>query len=169
MIDTILTALFSSLFGALFAIAVARYSKTKAERDSGLASDYLKIADMSGEQLERKINQITLLEGRIDKQDTLIDELRSKNAELLRDNQNLGARITKMQLEETERERAERERSRAIADQIEGLGNYIKVLIDTLRAHDIDIPPRPDILKNKDTLEKIRSLKFPINPDDPFV
>jgi len=51
--------------GALAAVLIARFSKTKAERESGLAADYLKLADMSGDQLEKRINLIGKLESRI--------------------------------------------------------------------------------------------------------
>jgi hypothetical protein len=168
MFETIITSLFSAMFGAIFAIAVARYSKTKEERAASSASDWIKIADMTGDQLEKKINQIAQLEVRIDKQDALISELKTKNEDLARENNNLNARITKIQLEETERERVETERSKAIADLLEAMWDYIKTLIDALREHEIDIPPRPDKLKNRETLEKIRSLNFPIRTDDPF-
>ena len=72
----------SALLGALAAILVARYSKTKAERESGLAADYLKLADMTGEQLEKKINLITLLETRIDELEEKRLEQEIENAEL---------------------------------------------------------------------------------------
>ena len=74
-INFILTAFISALLGALAPILIARYSKTKAERDSGLASDYLKLVDMSGEQLEKKINLIDKLERRIEELETENEEL----------------------------------------------------------------------------------------------
>ena len=51
--------------GGLVQYLVARFNKNKAERDSGLVSDYIKITDMTGAQLERKINQIDKLEAKI--------------------------------------------------------------------------------------------------------
>src|SRR5215213_7524433 len=66
-IQTVIIALIGSVGGAISTILIARYSKNKQERDSGLASDYLKIADMSGLQLEKKINQVDRLEAEIEK------------------------------------------------------------------------------------------------------
>lgn len=92
---------------------------TRKSRDAGLVSDYLKIADMTGEQLEKKINQINVLE---------------------KDVESLQAQITAIRLDA-------RNKEIELTSVIDALKAYIKVLIDELRRHDIDIPARPEILK----------------------
>lgn len=98
---------------------VVQYINGKKSRDAGLASDYLKIADMTGDQLEKKINQINVLEHQID---------------------SLQAQLTAMQIDH---------RNQQVQNEkvIEALKAYIKVLIDILRQNNIEIPARPDILK----------------------
>ena len=81
VLPTIISALVGALAGALGSILIARYSKPKAERDSGIAADYLKLVDMSGEQLEKKINKIGQLEKRIDELEKENDELRPLRSE----------------------------------------------------------------------------------------
>jgi hypothetical protein len=65
-IFSLVTILISALAGALGSVLIARYSKGKQERESGLVSDYIKITDMTGAQLERKINQVDRLEVEIE-------------------------------------------------------------------------------------------------------
>jgi uncharacterized protein (UPF0335 family) len=98
---------------------VWQWIANKRARDAGLASDYLKIADMTGEQLEKKINKINVLE---------------------KDIEALQAQITAVQLDA-------RNHQLELLRVIEALKAYVKVLIDILREHEIEIPPRPDILK----------------------
>jgi uncharacterized protein (UPF0335 family) len=101
------------------AMQVWQWISNKKARDAGLASDYLKIADMTGEQLEKKINKINVLE---------------------KDIEALQAQITAVQLDA-------RNHQLELLQVIEALKAYIKILIDILRKHEIEIPPRPDILK----------------------
>ena len=119
------------LFVALVSLLwnVWQWVSSRRSRDAGLASDYLRIADMTAEQLEKKINQINILE---------------KHAEAQQ------AQIIAIQLDA-------RNKQVELTNIIEALKGYIKVLIDELRKHDIDIPPRPDILKESDP--HIRPLK----------
>ena len=117
-------------------IELIKWFNSRRSRDAGLVTDYLKIADMSGEQLERKVNQINVLEAQI-------EALRAQIA-------SLQAQITAAQIDSNTRQ-TENERV------IEALKDYIKVLIDELRRHDMDIPPRPDILKESNP--KIKAVK----------
>lgn len=109
---------------------VWQWIANRKTREAGLASDYLRIADMSGEQLEKKINQINVLEKQVE---------------------SLQAQITAMQIDHHNKEVEN-------TKVIEALKLYIKVLIDILRAHSIDIPARPDILKESDP--KIKAIKL---------
>lgn len=145
LINYAITAIIAALVGALSQILVARYSKPKQERGADLVDKYIKITDMTAEQLEEKINQIARLETKVDLQKKEID--------------GLNARITSMVFDGDVRDKRENERNKAIADKIQGLEDYIKTLINALREHDIDIPPRPDILKDGDTLEKIKAVR----------
>lgn len=110
-------------------IELIKWINTRRSRDAGLVTDYLKIADMTGEQLEKKINQVNVLEAKIE---------------------SLQAQITAMQLDNNNKQ-IENDRV------IEALKAYIKVLIDELRRHNMDIPPRPDILRESNP--KIKAIK----------
>lgn len=134
--ELIATAIFSAILGALTPILIARFSKTKRERELDLAAGYIKLVDMTGEQLEAKINQISKLEERINLQQREID--------------GLNAQIVSMKIDE-------RAKELRLTAKIEALEQYIKLLIDILRAHDIEIPPRPDVLKESDPkLKKVK-------------
>jgi hypothetical protein len=129
LLNYLITALIAATAGAIAPILVARFSKTREERESGLASDYLKIADMSGEQLEKKINQVNVLE--------------AKTA-------SLQAQIIAMQIDHNTQQVEN-------LKVIEALKDYIKVLIGVLREHDMEVPPRPEILR--ETNPKMKALK----------
>jgi TolA-binding protein len=102
---------------------------TKRARDAGLVSDYIKIADMTGEQLEKKINQINVLEKQVE---------------------SLQAQITAMQIDHNNKQIENNKVMQAMKD-------YIGVLIAILREHKIEIPQRPDILKESNP--KIQAIK----------
>lgn len=76
----------------------------------------------------------------------------------------LQARLTAMQIDEQKKSVQENERNQAIAEKIGALEDWSKTLVDTLRKNNIEVPPRPDKLKDRDTLEKIRAVQFPIKP-----
>lgn len=79
----------------------------------------------------------------------LLNEYQEDNAELRAEVSSLKAEIVSMRIDE----RAKEARMNL---KIEALEQYIKLLIDTLRAASIDIPPRPDVLKESDP--KIRKM-----------
>ena len=80
----------------------------------------------------------------------LLDEYQDDNATLRKEVDALRAEIISMRIDE----RAKELRLNA---KIEALEQYIKLLIDTLRNNNLDIPPRPDILKESDP--KIKPIK----------
>jgi hypothetical protein len=143
IINYVITAVFAALVGALTPILVARFSKTRRERELDLASGYIRLVDMTSDQLESKINQIGLLEKQLN---ILEDKIMLQRREI----DGLNARIIAMQIDEQAKE------TRWLA-KFDALEQYIKLLIDILRAHDIEIPPRPDILKESDP--KIKRMK----------
>ena len=80
----------------------------------------------------------------------LLDEYQDDNATLRKEVDVLRTEIMSMRIDE----RAKELRLNA---KIEALEQYIKLLIDTLRNNNLDIPPRPDILKESDP--KIKPIK----------
>jgi hypothetical protein len=150
LIQVVITALVSSIGGALSAILIARYSKRKEERDSGLASDYLKIADMSGVQLEKKINQVDRLEKEIE----IIKEARRlRDIETQHERDELKARI-QSDLMETQELRNEAQRLRGVvAQQARQL----------LRVEDVAIRAGEFIDKIKIAVQDIPGVKLDLN------
>src|SRR5688572_17614861 len=91
------------VLGGLIQFLVARFNKNKAERDSGLVSDYIKITDMTGAQLERKINQVDRLEAKIDAQEAEQEAHRiARNKEIAELKQAHEAQITELQVRITD-------------------------------------------------------------------
>lgn len=142
-INLILTAIVSAIVGALMQIMVARFSKPKGERRADLADKWLKIADMSADQVEERINYIATLDARIRQQEEKI-VLQQKEID------GLNARIVSMQIDE-------RAKDARLTAKIEALEQYVGLLINILRSHHIDIPPRPDVLK--ESSPKIAKMK----------
>jgi hypothetical protein len=153
-IVTILVAFASGFIAPLIKDYWQRKSRRKVETEADLD-----ISDAAQKIVNGSASAVGVMEG-------LLKRYETKLKDQDRDIKNLKARITAMQIEEKNREKAEGERNNAIADQIDSLGKYIKVLIDTLREHDIPIPPRPKALKDRDTLDKIRAIKWPIKPGE---
>jgi chromosome segregation ATPase len=77
-INPLVTLIIGGLVTALGQLILARYAKPKRERDAALSEVYLKLADMTADQLEEKINRITHL----DKQ---VQEMAEDNRKLKRD------------------------------------------------------------------------------------
>lgn len=115
--------------------------KTKSETEFNVAQSANEITEggeravaAASRMLEYHEKRSQALASRVDEQD--------KELTLLK------AQITAFQIDE----RAKEARLNA---KIEALEQYIKLLIDTLRAHNIDIPPRPEILKESDPKIKV--------------
>lgn len=87
IITIILTAVIS---GILSPIIVARFTKSKKEKDVSLAADYLKLADMTAEQLEKTLNKVSTL----DKDMGVLE----------RENRKLSEEVDKMQKSRKERD-----------------------------------------------------------------
>ena len=67
--------------------------------------------------------------------------------ELQEDNAQLRLELSRLRTELFDLRVLEAEKGKQLTEIIEALKEYIKILIDSLRAHNIEIPPRPDILK----------------------
>ena len=154
MVIPVLVGLVSGAITPIVIELLRRKSKmqSEAETDVDVAEAAQKIVSGSASAVDVMTDLLKRYDLKIEEQE--------------REIRNLQAQITKMQLDERARERYENVRNKAIADKIEGLENYIKTLIDTLRTNNLEIPPRPEILKNRDTLDKIRAIQFPIKPGE---
>ena len=129
--------------------------KTESEIDLDISDAAQKIANGSASAVE-------VLEKLLMRYDKKIQDQDKKIQDQEREISNLNARITAMRIDEEARDRLDRERNIAIVNKFEALQDYIKVLVDTLRNNDIKIPPRPQLLKERDTLDDIKAIKFPI-------
>lgn len=149
MSEQVVTVIISVFGGALASIAVQRWGKTRQERkdeqaknDAGVATDYLKLADMTAERLEKM-------------------ELQGEKQRL--EISNLSARITKLQIELGEKDRELAIFKRAFAEKIEAFQKYVKELTDIMEANNIKAPTMPHRLTG-DTIDQIKRIQFPIKP-----
>jgi hypothetical protein len=152
-IGSLVTILISALAGALGSVLIARYSKSKQERDSGLVSDYINIADMTGAQLERKINQVDRLEVEIE----AIKKARAeRDIETQKERDELKARI-QADLIETTRLRNEHAQAQGqivkLEDMVIKMGDYIDKMKTAMQDANIPVPLNGELL---DTVEKLK-------------
>jgi hypothetical protein len=154
-----ITSLLSALMGALTPVLIARYSKRKEERDSGLVSDYIKITDMTGAQLERKINQINKLEADIE----LIKEARIKrDIESQKERDELKARI-QSDLMETQRLRNDyavaQKQILKLEDMAIKLGEYVDTMRHAMQEAGIDVKLNGELLDSVMRLKAARAAR----------
>ena len=151
----------SSPVVSLIQAYMARKSRRKieSEEDLDIADVVQKIASGSGTAVASMEGLLLRYERRFKEQE---EKIGGQEGEI----KNLKARLTAMQIDEQKRERVDGERNKAISDKIEALEDYIKVLIDTLRKHDIEIPKRPKMLTDRETLDKITAVQFPRKPGE---
>jgi Spy/CpxP family protein refolding chaperone len=129
ILNLLITALIAAAAGAITPVLAARYAKRKEERDSGLVSDYIKITDMTGAQLERKINQINKLEADIE----LIKEARIKrDIESQKERDELKARI-QSDLIETQRLRNDYAQAKKQIIKLEDMAIKLAEYVDTMK------------------------------------
>jgi predicted RNase H-like nuclease (RuvC/YqgF family) len=136
LLKLVITGFISSIMGALAAILVARYSKTKEERDSGLASDYLKLIDMTGDQLEKKLNLIDKLEKRIDELEAENKELTPLRAERDEKIESMQAHIAALDAQ-IKKDLIE---TKELHEKYQKLKNFTESLIAALQKKGIDLP-----------------------------
>jgi Spy/CpxP family protein refolding chaperone len=129
ILNLLITALIAAAAGAITPVLVARYSKRKEERDSGLVSDYIKITDMTGAQLEKKINQVNKLEADIE----IIKEARIKrDIESQKERDELKARI-QSDLMETQRLRNDYAQAKKQIIKLEDMAIKLAEYVDTMK------------------------------------
>jgi hypothetical protein len=158
-LTTIFLTICGGLVGALSQVLIARYSKNKQERDSGLVSDYIKITDMTGAQLERKINQINKLESEIE----AIKDARSKrDIESQKERDELKVRI-QSDLMETQRLRNDyavaQKQILKLEDMAIKLGEYVDTMKNAMQEAGIDLKLNGELLDSVMRLKAARAAR----------
>jgi hypothetical protein len=158
-LTTIFLTICGGLVGALSQVLIARYSKNKQERDSGLVSDYIKITDMTGAQLERKINQINKLESEIE----AIKDARSKrDIESQKERDELKVRI-QSDMMETQRLRNDYAQAKKqiikLEDMAIKLGEYVDKMKTAMQAANIPVPLNGELLDSVLRLKAARAAR----------
>jgi hypothetical protein len=156
-LTTIFLTICGGLVGALSQVLIARYSKNKQERDSGLVSDYIKITDMTGAQLERKINQVNKLE-------TEIEAIKAARTERdiasQKEREELQVRI-QSDLMETQWIRNEyavaKKQIIKLEDLAIKLGEYVDKMKTAMQAANIDVPLNGELLDSVMRLKAARA------------
>jgi chromosome segregation ATPase len=86
MSDALLILISTVVGGILYAvlgpIVAARFSKTKKEKDVDMATGYIRLIDMSAEQLERYINLVKKLDQRQEELEKALGALEVENSTL---------------------------------------------------------------------------------------
>ena len=116
----------ASGFVAPLLLQLLGHKETKSRTDLNIAQAAGEIAEGG----ERAVAAVT----------KLLEEYEERNKEQKQEIINLRAQLAAMQIDE----RASAARLTAKIDALEG---YIKLLVEILRSNNIDIPPRPDVLK----------------------
>lgn len=144
MFETIITAVVSSLLTVLGTVLIARYSKRKEERDTGLVSDYIKITDMTGAQLERKINQVDRLEAKIDAQDVEIETIKES-----REESKVKLKAALIESRDIRTDNAEKEkRITKLESMIVKQSEYIDEMKNAMQAANISVPLNGELLRS---------------------
>jgi Spy/CpxP family protein refolding chaperone len=156
ILNLLITALIAAAAGAITPVLVARYAKRKEERDSGLVSDYIKITDMTGAQLERKINQVNKLEADIE----VIKEARiQRDIETQKERDELKARI-QSDLIETRGLRNDYAQAKKqiikLEDMAIKLGEYVDTMRHAMQEAGIDVKLNGELLDSVIRLKAAR-------------
>jgi hypothetical protein len=147
--QTFLAAVLGSLMMLIGALAspliVQWFGRRKAKTDSDLnIGESAKAIAEGGETAVNAMREVlTFYKARIDEMEKSLSEYRLKVT-------TMEALITSMQIDWKAREAS-------LLVKIEALEQYIRLLVNILRAHDWEIPPRPDTLKDSDP--NIKALK----------
>jgi Spy/CpxP family protein refolding chaperone len=157
LLNYAITAIIAAVAGALTPVLIARYSKNKQERDSGLVSDYIKITDMTGAQLERKINQINKLEAEIE---AIKASRAQRDVETQKERDELKVRI-QSDLMETQSLRNDYAQAKKQIIKLEDLaiklGEYVDKMKNAMQAANIDVPLNGELLDSVMRLKAARA------------
>jgi phosphoglycerate-specific signal transduction histidine kinase len=147
--DALRIAVIGAIASVLAALAspfvVQWFGRRKAKTDSDLnIGESAKAIAEGGETAVNAMREVlTFYKARIDEMEKSLSEYRLKVT-------TMEALITSMQIDWKAREAS-------LLVKIEALEQYIRLLVNILRAHDWEIPPRPDTLKDSDP--NIKALK----------
>lgn len=152
------------ILGGLVQVFVARFSKTKREQDAAIAKDYLGLAKMSAEELERRINLITKLDGDVRKLENENFELQRGLSNMKEDRDARGEQLESLEARlaaltaQTDKDARDRDELRKKLGEFERnnrvLWKYLIVLIEQLKSHNvkpiappIELQSDPEILR----------------------
>lgn len=153
-----ITLIIGGIVGVLSQIAVARYSKSKREQDANVAKDYLTLAKMSADELERRINLITKLDGDVRKLENENSDLKRELGNMKQDRDARGEQLESLEARvaalnaQTDKDARDRDELRRKVSDFEKhnrvLWKYLIALIEQLKRHDIKPVAPPDELKS---------------------
>lgn len=167
--NTLLNTTVSGLVGAIAAILVARLSKSKAQRDVEVAKEYLSLAGITADELEKRINLVSKLDddNRKLQNDIFILKQKQNDAEtkrLERDEQLevMSAQIAALQaqIDKDARERHDLEKKLAefeIKNRV--LWKYLIALLEQFRYHKIKPVEPPNELTDPEILKLVKEIK----------
>lgn len=162
--NELIAIIVSALAGSLGTILVARLSKSKREKEAGLVEGYIKLVDMTGDQLERKINQITKLDkdlGVVERENRKLKEQMDEMGEIRKEKDELfealEARVAGLQAQLTQDARDRDELRRKLGEldsRYRALWQYLIALMEHMKKNGVNPldPPKelqsdPEILR----------------------
>jgi uncharacterized protein (DUF342 family) len=159
---SILNTAVSGIVGAIAAILIARYSKTKQERDISVAREYLELVGVTADQLDAKRALIGKLDEDNRKLQDEVHSLKKKQAE--RDAQLLimEARIAALtaQVDRDALERADLNNKLAryeVKNRV--LWKYVIALLEQMKQHNIIPVDPPDGMTDPEILRLVKGMK----------
>ena len=163
----VVTAVVGAAVGSLGQILAARLSKSKHERDAGLAKEYLSLANITADELEKRINLIVKLDDDIRKlngENFLLSkelaDMKEKRAERDEQMESLDARTSALQaqIDKDANERADlRSKLSELDARYRVLWRYLIALLEQLKRHDITPVEPPDALKSDPEIARLLS------------
>lgn len=146
------------LAGALGQILVARYSKSHKEKDVGLAKEYLSLANITADELEKRINLIAKLDDDIRKlnnENYLLAKGRADEDERI---ESLEAHVAALQaqIDTDARERGDLRQKLVDLDvRYRVLWKYLIALLEQFRQRGIKPVEPPEELKNDPEIARL--------------
>lgn len=162
----LVSGLLGSLVTSLSQYFIARLSaKSRNDKAAELSEKYLKLADMTADQLEERINRIGQLDNRIREltnqngnQTHEIEELQAKRAERDEQIEALQSSVAALQVQ-VDRDARERNdlRQKLSAFEVNNrvLWKYVYALLEHMRRHKIKPPEPPEELRSDPEIMKL--------------
>lgn len=163
--SAIANTVISGIVGAVTAILIARLSKSKAQRDVEIAKEYLSLAGITADELEKRINLISKLDSDIRKLDNEnadlkrgLADLQEKRLEQDAQIETMEARIVALQaqIDKDSRERLDLQKKLAeFETRNRVLWKYLIALLEQIRKHRIKPVPPPEELQSDPEIIKL--------------